>query len=255
MLTLKFIKSLTVCSFLSVMHVSTLAQDTVTYGASGYNNLNKPFSRSHIFIGSQIPVQFTAGYGYQFSDRFSLRTQAGLVTKPYSGFIVNAMEAFGMDKYLAQAIKKSFRSGTVLGAGPNYHFGKSYIGIYGQYMHLKGGGITPADALSIHLKKDFTDFNVGGLPLFEFSLQSNLMNIGALFGRSFQLRSPRLSINGEISLSKIVASKNSFSSNRTIVDRTVYAQNLFKEIDNDMRDAYWKYGFIPTINMYLIYRL
>jgi hypothetical protein len=243
------------CFLLLALSLGMSAQDTTLYDASAHGALNKTFSRSSVFLGSQIPVQFTAGYGYQFSNRLSVRAQAGLITKPYRGFIVNAMEAFGMDEYLAQVIKKSFRSGTVLGVGPNLHFGKNYIGVYGQYMHLKGGGITPADALSIHFKKDFTDFNVTGLPIFEFSLQSNLVNVGALFGHSFQLRNPRLSISGEAGLSKIVASENSFSSNRTIVDRTAYAQNLFKEIDNDMDDAYQKYGFIPTINLYLVYRL
>lgn len=165
------------------------------------------------------------------------------------------MEAFGMDKYLAGVIKKAFKSGAVIGIGPNYHFGKNYIGVYGQYIHLKGGGITPADALSVYFKKDFTGFDVMGLPVFNFQMQSNMVNLGALVGRQFQLRNPRLSINAELGLSKIIASKNSFSSNRTLIDQTTSAQNLYKEIDTKMRDAYWKYGFIPSINLYLVYFL
>jgi hypothetical protein len=227
-----------------------LAQDTAVYKAP-----DKTFSKSHVFIGSQIPVQFTAGYGYRFSDRMSARAQAGFITKPYSGFIVSAMKAFGMDKYLAQVIKKAFQSGAVYGVSPNYHFGRNYVGIYGQYMHLKGGGITPADALSVYLKKDFTQFDVLGLPVFEFSMQSNMVNAGVLFGRQFRLHNPRLSINGEAGLSKIVTSKNSFSSNRSLIDRTAFAQKMYKEIDKEMQDAYWKYGFIPTINLYLVYHL
>ncbi|HVG15738.1 MAG TPA: hypothetical protein VM935_12280 [Chitinophagaceae bacterium] len=243
------------CLFFIAFSLVVSAQDTTANNASVSATSNKSFSKSRVFVGSQIPVQLTAGYGYQFSNRLAIQSYAGLITKPYGGFIVNAMEAFGMDKYLAQVIKKSFKSGTVLGLGPNYLFGKNYFGIYGQYMHLKGGGVTPADALSVYFKKDFTQFDVAGPPLFEFSLQSNLMNVGALFGRSFQLRNPRISINGEISLSKIVASKNSFASNRSFVDQTAYAKNLYKELDSEMRDAYRKHGFIPTINVYLAYRL
>jgi hypothetical protein len=122
-------------------------------------------------------------------------------------------------------------------------------------MHLKGGGITPADALSVYFKKDFTEFDLTGLPVFEFSMQSNMVNAGALFGRRFDLKNPRLSINGEIGLSKIVASRNSFSSNRTLIDRTSLARNLYADLDKEMQDAYWKHGFVPTLNLYLVYRL
>jgi hypothetical protein len=225
------------------------AQDSAT------STLPTTFSKSHVFIGSQVPLQFTAGYGYRFSNRVSARVQAGFVTKPYSGFIVDAMEGFGLDKYLGRVIKKAFKSGTVLGIGPAYHFGKNYVGVYGQYLHLRGSGITLADALSVYFKKDFTEFDVTGLPVFEFSMQSNMVNAGALFGRRFPLRNPRLSLNGEVSLSKIVASKNSFSSDRPLVDQTSFAKYIYAEIDTEMQKAYWKHGFIPTLNLYLVYQL
>ena len=200
-------------------------------------------------------MQFTAGYGYQFSNRFSARIQAGFLTKPYEGLIVNSLEAFGMDKYLGRVIKKAFRNGTVLGLGGNYHFRKNYIALTGKYIHLKGGGITPADALSVYFAQDFSNFDPAGLPAFEFSMQSNLLNIGALYGRQFQLRNPRLSINAEAGLSKIVASQNSFHSNRSLVDQSAFGQNVYKELDKEIRKNYWKYGFIPTVSLYLIYHL
>ena len=213
------------------------------------------FSKGHVFIGTQIPLQFTAGYGYQFNQRFSARAQGGLITKPYDGFIVDALEAFGMDKYLAAVIRKAFQNGTVAGIGGNYHFGQNYVGVYAQYMHLKGGGITPADALSVYYKKDFSAFDLLGLPVFEFAMQSNLFNTGALLGHQFQLRNPRFAINVEGGFSKIVASKNSFSSNRPLVDQTSFAKNLYGELDQEIRKAYWKHGFIPTVNLYLSYQL
>lgn len=228
----------------------TAAQDTLSHSA-----VKNDFSKSSLFIGTQIPVQFTAGYEQGFSERLSVRIQAGFISKPYSGFIVDAMRAFGMNEYLAKVIKKAFQSGSVYSIGPNYHFGKNYVGVHGQYMHLKGGGITPADALSVYFKKDFNQFDITGLPMFQFSMQSNIINVGALFGHTFQLGNPRLSLNGEVGFSKIVASKNTFSSNRTLIDQTSFARNLFGEIDQGMRDAYVKYGYIPTINVYLFFRL
>lgn len=226
------------------------AQDTLNHSA-----VQNDFSKRSLFIGTQIPVQFTAGYEQGVGARLSARIQAGFISKPYSGFIVDAMQAFGMDEYLARVIKKAFQSGSVFSIGPNYHFGKNYVGVYGQYMHLKGGGITPGDALSVYFKKDFNQFDITGLPLFQFSMQSNIVNAGALFGHTFQLRNPRLCVNGEVGFSKIVASKNTFTSNRTIVDQTSFAKNLFREIDQGMRDAYVKYGYVPTINAYLVFRL
>jgi hypothetical protein len=216
---------------------------------------DKEFSKSNVFIGTQMPLQYTIGYGYQFSDRFSASAQAGILTKPYDGLIINSLEAFGLDKYLGRVIKKAFNKGTVLGIGTNYHFGKNYVGLSGQYIHLQGGGITPADALSVYFKKDFSSFDPTGLPVFEFAMQSNILNIGTFFGHKFQLNKPQLSINAEVGLSKIVASKNSFSSNRSLIDQTAFSRNLYKELDKEMRKAYWKYGFIPTLSIYFVYRL
>jgi hypothetical protein len=226
------------------------AQDSIAHELSG-----TPAFKSSLFAGTQIPLQFTAGYERRLSKRMSARVQAGFMTKPYSGFIVDAMEAYGMDEYLSRVIRKSFQSGIVFGFGPNFHFGKNYLGLSGQYMRLKAGGITPADALSIHFQKDFSQFDINGLPAFEFTMQSNIINAGLLFGRQFQLRNPRIAINAEAGIAKIVASKNSFSSNRSIVDQTRFAANLYKELDEEMRSAYWKHGFIPTLNLYLFYRL
>lgn len=206
---LQRITNLTIIIMLAMTGTTSWAQDSAVH-----NTAPTTFSKSHVFIGTQVPLQFTAGYGHRFSQRLSAWAQGGFITKPYSGFIVDAMEAFGLDKYPGRVIKKAFKSGRVFGIGPNYHFGKNYIGVYGQYMHLSGGGITPADALRVYFKKDFTEFDVTGLPAFEFSMQSNIANAGALFGRRFPLKNTRLSLNGEVNLSRIIASKNSFSSNR-----------------------------------------
>jgi hypothetical protein len=30
---------------------------------------------------------------------------------------------------------------------------------------------------------------------------------------------------------------------------------MYKEFDREMQSAYWKHGFIPSINVYLVYRI
>lgn len=222
---------------------------------SGNSGTGKTFSKSSIFIGTQIPLQFTAGYAYRVSNHFSAKAQVGFLTQPYDGLIVNSLQAFGLDKNLGRVIKKAFRTGSLLGIGLDYHFGKNYAGISGQYIDLKGGGITPADALSVYFNQDFSNFDPTGLPAFEFNMQSDILNINAIFGHEFQLRNPHLSLNTEVGLSKIVASKNYFSSNRSLVDGTAFARNIYNKLDKEMRTAFWKYGFVPTISVYLVYRL
>lgn len=185
----------------------------------------------------------------------SANVQVGLLTKPYDGLIVNSLEAYGLDKYLGRVIKKAFRKGTILGVGGNYHFGNNYVGLQAQYIHLRGGGITPGDALSVYFKKDFSGFDLIGLPVFVFDMQSNIFNLGTLYGHQFNMRNPNLFINAEAGLSKIIASKNTFSSNRPLIDQTAYAKNLYMELDQEMKKAYWKYGYIPTISLYLVYKL
>ncbi len=124
---------------LLLLFLNLKAQDTTATYIAPNETFSKPhadktYSKSHIFIGTQIPLQCTAGYKYRFSNRLSARAQAGFITKPYSGFIVDAMEAFGMNKQLSRVIKKAFKSGTVIGIGPNYHFDRKYDVVYEQDM-------------------------------------------------------------------------------------------------------------------------
>jgi len=230
---------------------SLLGQDS----PARYTEELLPYSAHSLFIGTQFPLQYTAGYNYRFSQPISARVQFGLLTKPYDRFILNSMEAFGLDKELSQVIEKSFRGGTFLGAGVNYHFGKSYAGLHGQYLHLRSGGVTPADALGIYFNRDFSDFDPQGLPDFEFSMQSNLFQLGALYGRQFQLPHPRWRIDAELSLAKVIASSSTFASNRSAVDRTGLAKSLYQTLNQEIGEAYRQHGWLPTFNLYLVYQL
>lgn len=215
----------------------------------------RTFSSHSIFIGTQIPLQYTVGYAYRFSDRFSARVQLGILTKPYDRFIRGSMEAFGLKKELGRVIAKSFQGGTIMGTGANYHFGKSYVGLYGQYIHLQSGGVTPADALGIYFNRDFSSFDPKGLPAFQFSMQSNLFQLGALYGRQFKLKNPRWRIDAELSLAKVITSTSTFSSNRPGVDRTGLVKSLYRALDREVGEAYQQHGWLPTINVYLVYQL
>jgi hypothetical protein len=99
-LSLKFI----FCILCAMANLNSFAQDQIKNAEA-----NKEFSKSSVFIGTQVPLQNTIGYGYQFSDRFSARAQVGILTKPYDGLIINSLEAFGLDKYLGKVIKKAFK--------------------------------------------------------------------------------------------------------------------------------------------------
>lgn len=222
---------------------------------SGVNVDSLGYSAHSFFVGTQIPLQYSAGYNYHFSPHFSARLQVGVLTKPYDRFIRSSMEAFGLDKELGRVIAKSFQGGTLVSVGANYHFPKSYTGLYGQYIHLQSGGVTPADALGIYFKRDFSGFDPQGSPAFAFSMQSNLYLLGALYGRQFQLLNPRWRIDGELSLAKVITSSSSFSSNRPGIDRTGLAKGLYQVLDREVGEAYQQHGWLPTLNVYLVYQL
>ncbi|WP_158546254.1 hypothetical protein, partial [Adhaeribacter pallidiroseus] len=62
-------------------------------------------------------------------------------------------------------------------------------------------------------------------------------------------------IDGELSLAKVITSSSSFSSNRPGIDRTVLAKGLYQVLDREVGAAYQQHGWLPTLNVYLVYQL
>jgi len=210
---------------------------------------------NHLFIkaGTQIPFQHTFGTEFVLNSRIGFQMQYGLLTAPYEGNIRKVVALYETNEDLLQIIEDSFQSGTILGAGFNYHFGKNYIGGFGQYISLRNTSSASA-ALRAYYGFDFSILDVITGPV-NLTLQSNLYNAGILYGRRFMIHKPNLQLHLEAGISKNITSRNVLQSNRPNIDNLGYVQNLYGQVDHSLRETYLTHLIIPTFNIYLVYDL
>ena len=215
------------------------------------------FPAAHTLLaGVQAPLNYVAGYRLKVNRRLSIQVQGGLIAAPFDRYTLKTLETFGLDPTLSRAIDRSFRRGSSLGLGVNLHANSPwYAGIFAQYSRLAAGPITPADGLGIYFKRDFPGFGLLNSPSFVFNLQSNLWVGGLHLGRSIRFGDSPLGLNLEASVGKIVATRNTFSSNRALVDGLGVTQRLYKDLDNEIDAKLRQSGFLPTLNVLLTYRV
>jgi hypothetical protein len=213
--------------------------------------------RHELMIGTQVPVQFTAGYQYNATDRFAIRGQFGVLTPPYDKIILKSMEMFGFDKKLSTALDEAFRSGLVGTLAPQLRFGNHSVVLQGQYVNLSGS-ITLQRAAELYLDRDLPDLS--GIPFLPavmptLTTRSNLFMLGLGYGWRLSPPDSRVSLQLEAGFSKILASDSRFSSNLGILDNTALAQGVYGQMKNRLRDSYRQYGYIPSIGAYLVYAI
>ncbi len=208
------------------------------------------------FVGVQLPLNYTAGYRFQFSRRLSAQVQGGLIAAPFDRYTIKTLEAFGLDPALGNTLDRSVRQGSIIGAGVSIHANSPwYAGVFGQYIRLKAGPISPADGLGVYFKRDFSGFGLLNSPAFVFNLQSDLWVGGVRVGRSFRFTDSRFGLNTEVSLGKVITTRNTFSSNRALIDALGVTQNLYKNLDDEIDTKLRQSGFLPTLNLLLTYRI
>ena len=223
----------------------------------------EPFALRHtVFAGVQVPLSYTAGYQAQFSRRFSARVQGGLIVPPFDRYTLKTLEGFGLERELSRGIDRAFRRGTSGSAGINVHADSPwYAGVFGQYVHLTSGAITPADALGVFFRRDISALGplaaLGSLfpSALVFNMQTNLGLGGLRVGRAFRFSDSRFGLNLEASLSKIFTTRSKFSSNRSLVDELGITKRLYADLDEDVDASLRKHGYLPTLDVLLTYRL
>ena len=236
--------------------VSLVSLSSLAYGQDTLITL-KPTQATHtVFVGLQVPLNYTIGYRYRFSQRISAEAQGGIIAAPFDRYTLTLLEGFGLDPTLSQVIDRSFQQGSTASLGITVHANSPWYGtLFGQYAHFSAGPITPADGLGVYFQRDFSSFGLLGSPSFVFNLQSNLWITGLRVGRSFQFGDSPFGLNTELSLGKIIATKNTFSSNRSGVDALGVTQRLYNSLDNEIDTNLRQHGFLPTLNVLLTYRL
>ena len=212
--------------------------------------------RHTVFAGVQLPLSYTAGYEAQLSRRISARVQGGLIVPPFDRYTIRTLEGFGLDRQLGDAIDHSFQRGSSLSLGVNVHANSPwYAGLFGQYVRLKAGPITPADGLGLYFRRDFSAFGLLASSALVFEMQSTLWIGGLRVGRAFQLSNSRVGLRLEAGLGKIVTTNNRFTSNRPLIDALGVTQQLYGDLDHEVNTSLRQHGYLPTLDVLLSYRL
>ena len=83
----------------------------------------------------------------------------------------------------------------------------------------------------------------------DLQLTSNLYNVGLLIGRRFHFKNPKWQFRTEFAIAKVLGSKTKLSSDyRDLV-------NLSVIVNDELEEYYWEYGYLPSLNFYLAYKL
>jgi hypothetical protein len=140
--------------------------------------------------------------------------------------------------------------------GGNVHANSPwYAGLFGQYVHLTAGAITPAEGLGAYFQRDFSGFGLLASPALVFEMQTNLWLGGLRVGRTFQFSDSRFGLNVEAGLGKIFTTRSKFASNRSLVDALGITQQLYTDLDHEVDTSLRRHGYLPTLDVLLTYRL
>ncbi len=209
-------------------------------------------SGHRINMGTHFPLEYNIGYNYQYHPSLSAYAEFGVLTKPYDGVILDILELFGTDEGWVRLIEDAFNFGMIASAGHNFHFNKHYAGVYFQAIGLSGSE-SPLGAYQNYFEKqDYSAFAlVYGVDL---TVNSTLYQAGIMYGYRFPLKKSNWEIATEIRFSKNIASTNEFTSNRPYLDSTMPVKLLYNELDNEIKETYLKYAYLPTLSLIFQYR-
>jgi hypothetical protein len=184
---------------------------------------------------------YSIGYEYNLNNKLSFNAQVGILTKPYDAAILGILELFGTDEPIVNTIGEAFNIGYIIQPTIKYNFNKSYLGLSYSFFSLKANE-SPVDVLEnyyeitlpIRVKEN------------ELELRSDLHNIGLVLGRKFQFKDPTIKIHLEVSLAKTIGSNSKISSQYGDLE------NLSQIIDEELDTYYIDYGYLPSINIFIV---
>lgn len=219
--------------FLSLLLFLVLFSELIEFGQS-----------TSIFIGTQVPLVYSAGFEMESGFGLAFNAQAGILTKPYDQAILEMLKKLGTDEALTNTIGHAFNYGFVLQPALKYHFKSWYTGIHYSYFSLVASD-APADLIQNY-------YGISIPILFRnntFRLNSELMNAGALIGREFHLKNPIWQINLELSLGKTFWSSSKLTSDSGELPR------LSAAVDEKLNEYYLDYGYLPSLNVFIVRKI
>jgi hypothetical protein len=197
--------------------------------------------QSHwIKAGTNAPVQHALQYEFQTGGRVFMAVEAGYVPKGYQRTIFNAIRGVSNNPIVPDLVQSTLRSANTYSLRAGLLLGKFHVAAYGQQLALRGGG------QPISLMGAYFDTDPSHVPHIGFRAQLYQLGLNAGFrqplGRRFQL-------HAEVSFARTVASPVSFtSSNEGFA-------NLSGMLASELKRSIKQYGYVPSANVYLAYRL
>jgi hypothetical protein len=206
--------------------------------------------QNYFAIGTQIPFQHSLIYGHYFSPAFSVNAGIGLITTPYTGVIFNGLESKGLISDTdRKVIDRTFMMGISYQVGANFHFNKNYIRAFGQLATLRGN-LTYTDLANLYLKMNIPPISRFLSPI---QIRSTVPMIGVLYGRSFTI-GDHSEIHIEGSISKTLGHHTTYRTNTFLDNIGAVNQFVYTGINNDLDTYFNKYGWLPSLNVYYVYK-
>jgi len=185
-----------------------------------------------------------------------------------------------------QQARKDFLQATTDGGwaidlGVNFHMGKWYVGVFGQYIRLNASGSYDYILTSDFVTEELTDqekevidqYLNSPLALFvdfgeEIALHTNLYQLGLKIGRQFKFKNPRWDCRIELGFSKNMSSNTTSTHDEALIQSIIDAEdmvtagsnNLEERLDFNARleeidDFFHEYGYIPTLDIGFSFQL
>lgn len=199
----------------------------------------------YVQAGTQIPLNYTLGGGWDFSKRISAEMRTGILTFPFDRAILAMLQGFGTDAAITNTIGNAFDFGVALQPSLDFHLGKYHLGAEYAYHFLRAKD--PPAAL-IESYYGVTLPRRLGSRENTFVLVSHLHAAGIRLGRVFDLSQPGWELKVELAVSKVFASSSVLSGDFGDMQR---ASAL---IDAELNRYYIDYGYLPSLNVFLVRR-
>jgi hypothetical protein len=187
---------------------------------------------------------YSGGFELELKKGLAFNAQVGILTKPYDAAILEALRLFGTNEALVNTIGDAFSYGFVLQPSIKYHYRKLIAGFTYSYFSLV------AKDAPLNLIEKY--YNVSLPPAYrniQLRLDSKLQNAGVLVGRRFYLKNPAWQIILECSLAKTFWSRNRLTAGNVDINF------LSTAIDLKLQEYYIDYGYLPSINIFLVRRI
>lgn len=200
-------------------------------------------SKQWVKIGTSVPYQLATQFEWQTNSNIYISAEIGSFASPYQDLVLNHLTNVSNNPIipaLTGAILEdgylyALRGGKLIGSNNRFQLG-GYI----QHISLRG------DRKPTALMGEYFDVDVNNLP--SLSLSSQITVAGIDMGMRFPI-SPKFSIHTSVSLGYAVDATTEISSSE------IGFNQIGDALGQEAAKAIQSKGFLPSVNVFLAYRL